>query len=190
MFGLILLVPEAKAAEFDRNKVAGIMAAYLRHIAALTSWPGEEDAAGEPIRIGVVGLDPNGVMRPIRLRLESEGGLLAQDRPIVLTSLAETPAGTIESDALASCGLIFVSEGAEEAWNRIRPLVSRLPVVTVSEMQGFSDNGGMVEYFVERRSGKVRMKINLEAVRSAGVTLSARLLSLKSVVVVGAGEAA
>ena len=68
LLGVLLIGPSNPfAAEIDRNKAAGVMAAYLRHIAALTTWP-SMDAAGpnQPIRIGVVGSDPNGVMAPMR----------------------------------------------------------------------------------------------------------------------------
>lgn len=180
----------ANAAEIDKTMAAGVMAAYLRHIAALTSWPGDDVAvADQPLRIGVVGRDPNGVMTPIRARTGSGEGLLAQDRRIQLLDLQGAGGDSVRAQ-LASCALLFLSEGAEADWQRLRPVVGALPIVTVSEMEGFADQGGMIEYFVERRSGKVRMKVNLPAVRAAGVTLSARFLALNSVILVGEREEA
>lgn len=185
----LLLSAGAQAAEIDRAKAAGVMAAYLRYIAALTSWP-ESAATGdaEPLLIGAIGRDPNSVMDPIRQRLQSGEGLVAQGRPIRLIDLDLDADDEREPDQLTSCALVFLSEGTDEEWQRLRPLVGSLPIVTVSEMEGFADEGGMIEYFVDRQSGKVRMKVNLEAMRAAGVSFSARLLALKSVVVMDAPE--
>lgn len=183
LIGLLWVSTAAQAAQIDEVKAAGVMAAYLRHIAALTSWPDDDPA--EPIRIGLVGRDPNGVMDPIRVRTESADGLLAQDRPIMLVELGNE----VGRRELASCALLFLSAGAEQDWQRLRPVVGTLPIVTVSEMEGFTDLGGMIEYFVDLPSGKVRMKVNLPAVRAAGISLSARFLALKAVIVLGEQEA-
>jgi len=192
ILALILMGSGASAAEIDRNKAAQVMAAYLRHIATLTSWPTSTAAdANRPILVGVVGTDPNGVMTPFRDRTESGEEIKAQDRPIRLLDLNIQPdSGDAARERLASCDLLFLSEDADDEWQRIRPLVDGLPIVTVSEMTGFADEGGMIEYFVERRSGKIRMKVNLNVMRGAGLSISARFLGLNAVVVVGGREEA
>lgn len=162
------------------------MAAYLRHIAALTTWPGEA-APDRPIVIGVVGEDPHQVMRPIRARI-GEAGLVAQGRPIQVVDLhldrvfADADVEGLRT-RLQDCDLLFLSIDAEATWARIEPLIGAMPVVTVSEMTGFARRGGMVEYFIDLDSGKVRMIVNLETMKRAGVLLSARLLALESVIV-------
>jgi hypothetical protein len=170
-------------------QAADVMAAYLRYIAALSSWPAEtmpaDDSAGQPILIGVVGEDPNGVMIPIRTRVESEEGLLAQNRPIGIVDL-KSPAE--DSGVLASCALLFLSEDAGDEWQQIQTIVDSKTIITVSELEGFARQGGMVEFFIDRRTSKVRMKINLPAVQEAGITISARILALESVIVLGEGE--
>jgi hypothetical protein len=195
LIGLLLLstgthVAEIEAAEVDAGKAAGVMAAYLRHIAALTHWPGDESTEEQPIRIGVVGRDPNGVMAPIRERTESGDGLLAQGRPIRVLDLEQASDDAADLDRLASCALLFFSHGADEQWQRIQAEIGALPIVTVSEMEGFADRGGMIEYFIEPRSGKVRMKVNLQAMRAAGISFSARFLALKAVIVLREREEA
>lgn len=185
---LLLAGAFAQAASIDEEKAAGVMAAYLRHIAALTTWPAASDRGG-PILIGILGSDPNGVMTPIRTRIRSAEELLAQGRPIRVEDL-RLPAGDADDlvQMLTTCRLLFLSEGAEQEWDTIRPLVASLPVVTVSEMAGFARSGGMVEYLVDLASGRVRLIVNMEAMRAAGVILSARLLALDSVTVLERGE--
>lgn len=178
----------ASAAEVGRATAADVMAAYLRYIAELTTWPRRAaGSAAQPIRIGVIGADPNGVMDPMRARIESPGELEAQGRPLRLLDL-NPRLDASDPETLASCDLLFFSEDAEQDWERIRPILDGLPIVTVSELDGFADQGGMVEYFVEHRSGKVRMKVNLTAMRAAGVTFSARFLALKAVIVISDRE--
>ena len=189
---LLLGSLQARTAELP---AADVMAAYLRYIAALSSWPAEatlgDDTAPDvdrPILIGVVGGDPNGVMVPIRTRVDSEEGLLAQNRPIRIVDLKFPAADGEDHDLLASCAVLYLSEDAGGEWQRIQTVVDSRPIITVSELEGFAEQGGMVEFFIDRRSSKVRMKINLPAVQEAGITISARILSLDSVIVLGERE--
>jgi hypothetical protein len=169
---------------------AEVMAAYLRHIAVLTEWPrGSAANSTDPLVIGVVGEDPNGVISPIRERITAGEELLAQNRPIRVIKVQIPAHGEADPAALSSCALLFVSAGAEDEWERIRPAVNSLPIVTVSELNGFTGEGGIVEYFIERRTGKVRMKVSLSAMRRAGVVLSARFLALQAVIVLDREDA-
>lgn len=179
-----ILLTYAHSAYTAELTAAEVMAAYLRHIAVLTTWPGGSAAnSAKPLVIGVVGEDPNGVISPIRERIAAGEELLAQNRPIRVMKVQMPAHGEVDPDALSSCALLFVSAGAEDEWERIRPAVVSLPIVTVSELNGFTGEGGIVEYFVERRTGKVRMKVSLSAMRRAGVVLSARFLALQAVTV-------
>jgi len=49
-------------------------------------------------------------------------------------------------------------------------------VLTVGESEGFIASGGIVEFRVE--DSKVRMEINAESAKRAGLHVSAKLLSL------------
>ena len=188
---LLLIGPgHTYSAAIDETKAASVMAAYMRHIAALTTWPGERVAdTDQPILFGVVGDDPNGVMNPIRKRVNSTEGLLAHGRKIRIVDLKlPADAGENLEGVLAPCALLFLSEGAQDEWARIQPAVTSLPIVTVSEMKGFAGLGGMIEYFVDLGTGKVRLIVNLHTMREAGIILSARLLALEAVTVVGERE--
>jgi len=189
LLGLVLTCADTLGAEIDPAKAAAVIAAYVRHIAALTEWPQIDgaDAAG-PIRIGVVGGDPNGVMTPIRLRTESGEGLTAQGRPIELVDFEPTAVGNPGDELVLNCAMLFFPEGAGEAWDRLRGEVADRPIVTMSDMAGFTDRGGMVEFMIDVNSGRVRIRVNLESMRAAGITLSARFLGLESVILAGSTE--
>jgi len=190
LLGLLLACSDAHGAEIDPAKAAAVIAAYVRHIAALTEWPEADADTNGPIRIGVFGDDPNGVMAPIRARTESPGGLSAQGRPIKLLSLAPPDTDHADLDLALTCAMLFFAEDAGPTWDRLRPAVAERPIVTLSEMTGFADRGGMIEFAIDVGSGKVQIKVNLESMRAAGITLSARFLALDSVILVGAPEEA
>ncbi|MGH9783315.1 MAG: YfiR family protein, partial [Terriglobia bacterium] len=75
---------------------------------------------------------------------------------------------------LRSCHILFISRSERE---RFAQIVSRLrgsSVLTVSELPGFADAGGMIEFIVEE--GKARFSINTATTEAAGLRLSSRLL--------------
>ena len=57
-------------------------------------------------------------------------------------------------------------------------------VLTVSDIDGFADAGGMIQ--LVREGGRVRFEVNLDSVRGADLTMSSKLLRLASVVHEGA----
>ena len=171
----------SEAAEFSAERAAAVKAAYLRYIAEYTIWP-EADNSGEPIVIGVLGSDPNGVAALIRDKLDSPDGLRAQGRPLVLIDLALPRADggdAIAVTELGRCDLLFLSEDGESYWAEVRSLIGGRAIMTVSEMGGFTTRRGMIEFVIDADAGRVRMRINLDAVKRADLSLSSRLLGLK-----------
>jgi hypothetical protein len=51
-------------------------------------------------------------------------------------------------------------------------------VLTVGEVEGFTETGGMINFF--REGTKIRFQINQGAATSAGLKISSKLLSLAS----------
>ena len=60
------------------------------------------------------------------------------------------------------------------------------PVLTISEIRGFADAGGAIQLF--RDKDRIRFRINRDAARDRGLTLSARLLDLAVIVDTEAGR--
>jgi hypothetical protein len=55
-----------------------------------------------------------------------------------------------------------------------------MPVLTVSEMPGFDELGGMVNFFIEDR--RIRFEINPQAAARSGLRISSQLLNLSRIV--------
>ena len=119
-------------------------------------------------------------------------GLRAQGRPIVLRPLSlGGPAAEEASRALRkqleACHILFLGPSLQSSWPRIRSLLGRRAIVTVSEIDGFSHDRGMIEFVVSASDRTVAMHIDLTAVRDVGLRLSSRLLGLKRGVVIVRG---
>lgn len=187
----LLVANGLSAATIDVEKAGRLMAAYMWHIAGFTTWPAEKVGNKKrPIAICVLGADPKGVGPTIVARIESPKGLQAKGRPLQVLNLRlfmdQSQPDTILAE-LQRCDLLFMSEGSDVGWSQIKSIVGPLPIVTVSDMAGFAEQGGMIEYFIDDK-GHVRMIVNIAARKRAGVVLSAKLLALKSVRVLGEEE--
>lgn len=142
-----------------------IKAAFLLNFAGFVEWPpGAFASAADPIVIGIYGADPFGVF--LDRLLESE---MVCGRTLVVRRFAPgaTPAG---------CHILFISESEARSLGAVLQRVRRQPVLTVSNLSGFTQNGGMIQLLTER--GRIRFQINQRAAESVGLTLSSRLLRL------------
>ena len=83
----------------------------------------------------------------------------------------------LESLALLDqCQLVFISEMSNEQLDAALTMLHTLPVLTVSDMRGFTKLGGIIEFRII--DNKVRFDININAAESAGLRISSKLLSL------------
>jgi len=79
-----------------------------------------------------------------------------------------------QPEQVLDCQLVFIGEQqdlAETLWT-----LQKQPVLTVSNIAGFTKNGGIIQF--KLIENKVRFRINADAARSAGLTVSSKLLSL------------
>ena len=144
-----------------------IKAAFLYNLAKFVEWPPVRDSG--PILLGVVGRDAFGVTLEQILQGKNLDG-----RPLLIRHLAR-------SEELKSCHIVLIAEAEK---GRLAEILGSLPdtssVLTVSEIEGFAQRGGMVYLVIENK--KVRFEVNLSTVSRAGLKISARLLQLASVV--------
>lgn len=77
---------------------------------------------------------------------------------------------------LESCHVLYVSRSERDRLGQILAGVRNAPVLTVGDMPGFIDQGGMINFILE--GSKVRFDINQEAAERTGIKISSRLLAL------------
>lgn len=75
---------------------------------------------------------------------------------------------------LAECHLVFIGESddlTETMW-----ILKEQPILTVSDAAAFTEKGGIIQFKLV--DNKVRFRVNVDAAKSSGLTISSKLLSL------------
>jgi hypothetical protein len=133
---------------------------YLVKFAKYVNWP---KASGD-IHICVIGPDPFGTVLD-----QKAAGETVKKRNLVTKRLS---AGADTS----VCEILFIS--AKLSSSQISTVLGRSGhgTLTVSDVPGFVDKGGIIEFF--HNDGKLRFEINNNAAHKAGLKLSSNLLKL------------
>lgn len=75
---------------------------------------------------------------------------------------------------IADCHLVFIEASndlTETMW-----VLKEQPILTVSDAAAFTEKGGIIQF--KLIDNKVRFRVNVDAARSSGLTISSKLLSL------------
>jgi YfiR/HmsC-like len=145
---------------------AAIKAAFLLNFAKFAEWPALPANAG--ITLCVIGSEEIARALSDIGRGQSIGG-----HALLVTRPAD-------SATWPTCQLLFVADAEGQRSAGGLRYLRTLPVLTVSDSNGFSQTTGIIELFVEK--GRMRFAINVEAADRAGVHLSSRLLGLAQIV--------
>jgi YfiR/HmsC-like len=78
------------------------------------------------------------------------------------------------------CHVLFITDFERRRSTDVLGRIKTLPVLTVSDSQGFSQMEGIIEFYVE--GGRMRFAINVDAAGRSGLNVSSRLLGLARIV--------
>lgn len=160
---LLFLVAPVAAAEQAPSKEFQVKAVFLYHFAQFVEWPAHAFENPEsPLVIGVLGLDPFGSFLDELVRGEKVNG-----REIVVERYRWV--GEIDR-----CHILFVSGSEGPRVEQIARTLRPRSVLTVCDWEGFAREGAIVRLVMER--SRVRLRINLDAAKAAGLTISSKLL--------------
>jgi hypothetical protein len=152
-----------------QSKEYQLKAAFLFNFAQFVKWPpGAFPTADAPFDIGILGDDPFGSA----LEETIQGETINNHRMTVVR------AQKIED--LKDCQMIFVSRSEEEHVGEILTQLDSRPILTVSEVESFAQDGGDIDFYLS--DGKVRFEINPQAAERCGLRISSQLLSLGKIV--------
>lgn len=160
----------------DLAKAIKVRAAVLLNFLRFTEWPETAFAKPDaPLVVGIVGDDPFGAVLDKTLE-----GKAAGTHPIRIVRLAGTGPGKATAEQLRECHLLFVAKSEKPRVKEHLAAVAGSATLTVSDTEGFSLAGGMIELGLT--DGKVTFSINRKAAEAAGLKLSAKLLQLGKIV--------
>lgn len=142
---------------------AALKAAFLFNFVKFTTWPSDVLPEGAPLQMCVVNAQAVG------------GALSAAVQGRVVVGHAIRVAELTDGAALRGCHVLFVS-GQRAAALKVVALVRDAPVLTVSDLQGFTAEGGVAQFHLQQ--GQLRFAVGLEAARAARLQISSKLLAL------------
>jgi hypothetical protein len=164
-----LLAGGAAWAQDGPSKEYEVKAAFLYNFVQFVKWPpGAFASPDAPLYIGVLGDDPFEGALDDTIRDEAVNG-----HKLVL--LRSHNVGDLHG-----CQMIFVARGEESDTGGILAAVDSRPILTVSDIEHFAQDGGDIDFYLS--NGKVRFEINAGAARRAGLQISSQLLALGRIV--------
>ena len=141
-----------------------VKATYLYNFVNFVAWPGGPAEQQGPIVLCVIGKDPfKGALDRAGETRTSSG------RPFAFRQIYDPAAGR-------SCHVLFVSASESKHLPAILNAVRAWSVLTVSEIDGFFYQGGMITFLME--GDRVRFQINSSAAGIAHLKVSSKLLQL------------
>lgn len=178
---MVAISPEAWADSLSSREYQ-VKAAFLYNFIQFVDWPEEKLAdSNEPITISIVGDDPFGdAFEPIKDK-KVKGRSVVVKRFKSFEELEKSieknkSQSDQEIETLVNCHLLFICFSERKNLEKIINAVKDRNVLTVGEMEGFLEAGGIINLFVEEK--KLRFEINVAAAERAGLKIRSKLLRL------------
>ena len=169
VFFIALLFLSTQSFAQDNSIEYKIKAGYLYNFTKFITWPDDES---ETFNLCILGNDPFGsIINPIEERS-------VKNKPIRLFYYQ-----IIED--IKACHIIYFGETVTElevselSLSGILSISSFDNSLTVSETEYFTHSGGMIAFIL--RQGKVKLQINVQALRKSGLEVSAKLLEVAEI---------
>jgi hypothetical protein len=160
LFSLSLLLGTPSPSRAEELPEYRLKAAFLYNFAVFTEWPSD---LGNTLNLCIVGRDPFG--KDID---ELQGKAVGERSIAVLRKAASEP--------LKNCQMVFITESAIAGLPKMLEELRDRPVLTVADCT--CPGGRSVALNMSVVQNKVAFEANLQAVRSARLTLSSKLLRL------------
>ena len=122
-----------------------------------------------PLRICVLGEDPFGPT----IDEVVKGQTTRENRTLIVERLENT-------SHLGGCQIVFVSRSEQSQVKEMLTEIKHSPILTISDIEGFAQQGGMIEFFMLQ--DKVKLAINSCILENSGLKANANLLNLSKLI--------
>ena len=182
---LVLLVAPCVAQGGDDNgaeREYQIKAAFIYNFIKFVDWPKEKlRDSNEPVIIGIIGKDPFGnAFAPVQDKSDKGKKVAIKHfrsfQELKKSNVKDQDVLDRQIRAMRSSHLLFICPSEEESLGAIMDAVKGYNVLTVGQMQGFLESGGVINFLMEEK--KVRFEINVTAARRAKLQIRSQLLRL------------
>jgi hypothetical protein len=160
---LVVLALVRGAAAIESATEYQVKAVFLYNFSHFVEWPPEAfTTPTEPFVIGILGSDPFGARMD-----EAVHGELINQHPMVIRRF-RTAAD------IGNCQILYIDRSQSE---HVKPILAALDhrnTLTVADLEGSAGHGVMIELSTE--NNRIRLRINADAAKAAGLTISSKLL--------------
>ncbi len=140
-----------------------VKAVFLFNFSHFVAWPsGTFSSPTQPFVIGVLGGDAVAAQLSEAVR-----GERVDEHPLQVRRVHS-------AEELNDCQMLFIDSYEAAQLDRILPALEKSSTLTVSDAAGASRRGVMIQFATEKQ--RIRLLINVESARAAGLTISSNLL--------------
>jgi hypothetical protein len=159
----------SKASQAEIAKAYQIKAVFLFNFSQFINWPPASVSGTQaPFIIGVLGDNPFGDFLEETVHGEKVNG-----RDLVVQHYQRV-------EDVKNCEILFISQSESRHFKDDLAALRGRNILTVGDADGFSKNGGIVRFVTEQN--KIHFRIDLEAAKSANLTISSQLLRLAEII--------
>jgi hypothetical protein len=149
-----------------------VKAVFVYNFSRFVEWPPPQafTAPNEPFVIGILGNDPFGTRLDEAVRGEQ-----IDQHPLVVRRFRDL-------GEVGDCRILYIDRSEGARLPQILAALDHRSTLTVSDLDGAAERGVMIQFTTE--NNRIRLRINVESARAAGLTISSKLL--RSADIVGA----
>jgi hypothetical protein len=162
------LAADDRRLEAQGVSTPGLTAAFLFNFVKFTTWPADLLRDGNTIVVCVSGDDS---VADALVQLTHSKMVEGHPLSIRRTDLDQP---------LHECHVVYGASLDGNSAQELVKTVSGRPILTVSDMEGFAERGGVANFFID--GGRMRFAVNPAAADRARLRISSRLLTLAKVV--------
>lgn len=146
-----------------------VEAVFVFNFSHFVEWPPRSFAgASDPFVIGILGSDPFGANLDEAVRGEQVNG-----HPLVVRRFRNI--GEVEH-----CQILFIDRSESGRLGEILAALNGRSTLTVSQAEDAAERGVMIQFANENK--RIRLRINVDSARAAGLTISSKLLRPAAIV--------
>ena len=170
LVAILLTLPPSIALGESQPREYQVKAVFIYNFTKFTTWPDNDTPNAGSINICIAGKDPFGK------DIEGIDGKSSAGKKIAIKRLGDG----FKISSLAKCQIVFISRSEASRLPQILAAVKGDPILTVSDITGFAEAGGMIG--LEKKGKRIGMRINIEALAESDINISSKVLRLAEVV--------
>ena len=164
----LLFLSASSIAGSDLDREHQVKAAYIYNFFSYVEWPDQAfNKEEETLSICIIGNDPFGEV------FDRVEGRYAKRKRLVIRRVSSV-------EDIQGCHILFVSTSEIKHLASILSSLKKRSILTVSDIEGFTAKGGIIEFF--KKGNNIRFKINIRALDQAGLKISSKLLELATII--------